>query len=513
MGKYDKLLEDYERHCQSIAKIAAAKDENPADKQKRIKNLEKDYGKWFAYYFPNYAKSPCAWFHIKAAKLLINNPVIYLLLEWFRGAAKSVHVCMGIPLFLMVKGELQYMLLIGENEDKACTLLSDIQAQLQYNPRFIQDYGEQFSYGNWADGDFKTKQGVKFKALGLGQSPRGVREEANRPDYIVCDDLDTKKRCNNPRLIREAVEWIMEDLWGCFAGVGNMRFVLANNLIHKNSILANLKKAFKEANEQAKLQDLKKAHYHMKVNLVDEKGEPSWIERFTKKACDILFASRPYRSSQREYMNNPIEDGTIFKQEYIQYKKMLPLHQYDALAIYGDLSYKEQGDFKAIKFWGRVGREFHRISCLVRQTSRRNCAIWLYDLYEKLKLSKYNISYKIEGLFAMDEFVHDFDKEGDERGYYIPVVADKRNKADKYDRIESISGYWERRNVWYNEEEKDSTDSIQDIDQLLAFEKGSGAPDDSPDADHGALKELERKTYQENFPPRIGKRKARSGSY
>ena len=85
------------------------------------------------------------------------------------------------------------MLLVGETDPKAKKLLSSIQAQLQFNNRIKNDYGDKFSAGNWADGDFATTDGVRFSAV--GDNPRGAREEANRPDYIVVDDVDSKKIC------------------------------------------------------------------------------------------------------------------------------------------------------------------------------------------------------------------------------------------------------------------------------------------------------------------------------
>lgn len=112
----------------------------------------------------------------------------------------------------------------------------------------------------------------------------------------------------------------------------------------------------------------------------------------------------------------------------------------------------------------------------------------------------------IEGLFAMDEFVNDFDNEGDRRGYYIPVVADERGKTNKYDRIESLSGYFERHNVIFNEAEKDYPDQVTLRDQFLAFEKGSKANDDGPDAVHGAFKELFTITRVDKFPVRTTSR-------
>lgn len=215
--KFQKLIDNYEEHCRRIAKASVVDiHERPADKIARVKRIEKDYVTWFEYYFPNYAKVPCAWFHRQGAQEIIDNDVIMALWEIYRSGAKSVHVDMGIPLYLMYTGRLRYMLLIGETEDKAHKLLSACQAQLVYNKRLINDYGCRYKQGDWSSGEFLTSDGVRFTALGFGQDPRGVREEEQRPDYIAVDDVDTRRHVNNDRLMREAVEWIFEDLMGCF---------------------------------------------------------------------------------------------------------------------------------------------------------------------------------------------------------------------------------------------------------------------------------------------------------
>ena len=123
--------------------------------------------------------------------------------------------------------------------------------------------------------------------------------------------------------------------------------------------------------------------------------------------------------------------------------------------------------------------------------------------HEDKKLEKYSIKYRIEGLFAMDDFVNDFDNEGDLRGYYIPVVADKRTKADKDDRIEAMAAFWERRNCFFNEDERNNYDQIELRDQMLAFEKGSGVAKDGPDALEGAFAECNRTAREDKFDPYI----------
>ncbi|MCT4640393.1 MAG: phage terminase large subunit [Bacteroidales bacterium] len=509
--KFEKYIKDYEQHCGKIRQSTQVDiNEEPKWKRARMKKLEKSYTRWFEYYFPMYAKSECAPFHKKLANTIIDNPVSSTLAEIYRSGAKSVHVDMGIPLYMYVKGELKYMLLVGETEPKAAQLLSDIQAQLQFNQRFINDYGKKFQHGSWAEGDFTTTDGVKFKSLGFGQSPRGVREGAERPDYIVIDDIDNKIRCNNDKRSREAYEWTWEDLQGCFdEGSERRRFVCANNNFHKNTVINQLKTEFKRTIKEYQEEDIPIEHFIITVPAVKDlvTFEPSWPAKTDAEYWKKKFRGTPYRSFMREYMHKHIQDGTVFKHDQIQTTKILPLHKYDALIVYGDLSYKDNGDFKAQILVGKIGNEFHVIDAFVRQSSRTNAAKWLYDLYENRKLEKVYAKYMIEGLFAMDDFVNDYDLEGELRGYLIPVVADKKSKANKFERIESMSGYFERGDVFFNERLIQSTDFQNLIDQLLAFEKGSGAHDDAPDALQSAISKLNTETFVEKFKPRIPKRR------
>ena len=528
--KYLRLLADYEVHCSRIAQATIiATQEAPTDKLKRIKALEEDYVAWFEYYFPNFAKKKCAWFHKKLAALIIDNKRLRLLAEMFRSAGKSVHIDMGIPLYLyLAKNDLRFMLLIGETEKKAAQLLSGIQSQLEYNNRLKNDYGEKFQHGSWAEGDFTTTDGVKFMSLGFNQNPRGAREQGERPDYIVVDDVDSKKHVNNDRLMREAIDYITEDVWGCFDADedGTERFVYANNNFNKNSITNRLKLYFKtvidgyedevenddlEHQEDEEFAEFANDDTHFEVfkvcavkDLVD--FEPEWIEKTSAKYWRKKFRRMPYRSFMREYMHVHIEDGSIFKYEDILYCSPLPLKDYDALCFYGDLSYKDKGDFKGMGLIGMKGKEFHIIYVYLRQKSRADAARWLYDLYEEHKLAHFNIRYYIEGLFAMDEFVSDFDIEGEKRDYYIPVVADKRPKADKYDRIEGMSGHFERHNVFFNEKK---TKDVQDlVDQFLAFEKGSNSHDDGPDFVQGGISKLNNRTRKAKSSFIVGKLKS-----
>ena len=53
---------------------------------------------------------------------------------------------------------------------------------------------------------------------------------------------------------------------------------------------------------------------------------------------------------------------------------------------------------------------------------------------------------------------------------------------------------------------KEDTDMQVGLDQTLAFEKGTSAHDDGPDADEGAIYELQKRSRIESFTPRYGRR-------
>jgi hypothetical protein len=503
--KYSKILADYDKHCIRIGQATSINlNESHVDKIDRIAKLEKDYIRWFEYYFPNYAKKKSAAFHRKLANAIISNKKVKALMEAYRSSGKSVHIDLGIPLFLyLAKNDLHFMLLVGENDKKAKALLSGIQAQLQYNHRLKNDYGNKFQQGDWSDGDFMTSDGVRFMAIGFGVSPRGAREGAERPDYIAVDDVDNKKHVKNNELMSEAVDYINEDIMGCFDSDDDAteRFVYANNNFHKNSITNRMVEFFKLKIKEAKAIGERTEYFHLRVDAVKDLNtfEPTWPEKTSAEYWKKKYHSMPYRSFMREYMNTHIAEGKIFKATWIQYKKMLAYSKYDAIVAYGDLSWKDEACHKSIVFLGKTGREFHILHIFFRQTSRADVAAWLYDIFEDKNLNGEAINYMFEGLFAMSEFSNDFDEEGENRGYYIPIVASMHTKGNKEERIESLSGYFQRMQFFWNIAEKDNADSALAVETYLAFEKGAKIPLDFLDALQGATTEVNQLAFVEKF--------------
>lgn len=511
-----QAFDQWKEHCkriQSITDTAVLANETPAQKDRRKERLLSNYAAFCEYYFPHFLtlrdkttgevvrtvhNAP---FHNQAARKVMETPNLKAVFMWPRGHAKSTHFDIFMPLWLMLRPKrlINFMVVVGKSQDSANRLLGDIQAELEYNQRIIADFGQQKNLGLWTAGEFKTASGVKFLAVGRGQSPRGLREREARPDYIVIDDLDDDELCRNEKRVHDLTDWVKEALFGAL-DVGRGRFLMVGNLISKTSVLANIAAT--------------RGVFVSKVQAVDKNGEPVWKEKWTKEDAREYRDFVGYRAWEKEMMHNPIVDGTIFRSEWIRYKSMPSLRKYDMLVCYTDPSFKSTtaNDYKASRLWGKIGNELHLIDCYVRQDTVGGMVRWLYDLYERTR-DKVAIRFFMEANFMQDVILDEFAVEGILRGYQLPIMPDKRKKPEKIQRIEAVSPLWERGFVFYNEKLKDSPDMQVGIEQTLALERGSRVHDDAPDADEGAIWILQRNARQESFQPVFGKRPTAKNSW
>lgn len=500
-----EAFERWQEHCREVqalttVSVAVAK-ESPVERDRRIKRLLSDYDAFCEYYFAHFMtlrdktsgevirtihNAP---FHTSAALKIKNTPNLKAVFKWPRGHAKSTHIGVFIPLWLIFQPKrlINFMVTVGKSEDSAVRLLGDLQAELEYNQRLIADFGEQKNLGSWLEGEFKTRGGAKFLAVGRGQSPRGLRDREARPDYIVIDDIDDDELCRNEKRVKDLTDWVKEALFGAL-DVGRGRFMLVGNLISKKSVLANIAAS--------------KGVYVSEIKAVDRDGNPTWVDKWTKEEAQAVKDFMGYRAWEKEMMHNPITDGSIFRHDWIRFKRLPRLEKYDMLVCYTDPSFKSTtaNDYKACRLWGKIGTELHLIDTYVRQDTVSGMVRWLYDLYERTR-DHAPVSFFMEANFMQDIILDEFDAEGSLRGYQLPILPDKRSKPEKIQRIEAVSPLWERGFIFYNEALKDSPDMQVGIDQTLALERGSRVHDDAPDADEGAIWYLQRATRQDTLPP------------
>lgn len=507
-----KIYAEWRERCkqvQALTDTTRLRKETDVEKEQRKKKLLRSYPQFCEYYFPHFLQLRDkttgevvrtihnAPFHNQAAKKVMSTPNLKAVFKWPRGHAKSTHFDIFMPLWLMFQPKrlINFMVIVGKSEDSSCRLLGDIQAELEANQRIIADFGKQKpASGNWLDGEFKALNGVKFLAVGRGQSPRGLRDRESRPDYIVIDDLDDDELCRNEKRVRELTDWVKEALFGSL-DVGRGRFIMVGNLISKTSVLQNIAST--------------PGVYVSEIKAVDKDGNPVWKEKWTKQEAEEYKQFVGYRAWEKEMMHNPIVSGTIFHADWIKWRRVEKLEKYAQLICYTDPSFKTtNNDYKASVLLGkRADHTIDIIWCMVRQCSVGEMVRGLYDLYEAHRDAA--ILFLMEANFMQDILLDDFEEEGQRRGYQLPLTGDKRKKPDKLARIETVSPLWERGFVWYNEALRETPDMVTLIDQTLSVERGSRVHDDGPDACEGGIWYLQRRSRQESFTPVITARPKR----
>lgn len=513
-NKEKKALADYYELTKKVTTQQAGPDlYEPAHvRDARIDKLKEDFTAFCEYYFPQFCQSPFAWFHKKAAKAIIDDPTIFAVLEWPRAHSKSVFADVMMPLYLKAIGELNGMIVASNNQNKAVGLLIDIQVQLEGNARYIADFGEQMSYGDWSEGTFSTRDGIGFWAFGRGQSPRGTRKAEKRPDYIVVDDIDDKEICKNLTRVKEATNWVLEDLFGCF-DLKRGRFIMAGNRIHRQSILAHIVGDVEEGDPvnpiivHIKVFALENPRTHKEDQ--SESGVPAWKERFTRAELQKTFAKIGYHSTQREYFHKHIVIGLVFKEEGLVYVPIKSVAAYSQIVTYVDPSFKgtRHSDFKAIIAIGKLGKYYDVLAMWVRQANTAPMVSAHYDMVEWLEEMGATavIENWIEANFNQDTILDDYVTESIARDYMLAIRGDDRSKGDKAARIEGMSPLYERDVIRYAEHLKTTQDFKNFKDQLLGFP--TAPHDDGPDAQEGGIWKINRRAKVSALPTSGGQRR------
>lgn len=452
--------------------------ETQEDKRKRIARLEADDEAWFKYYFEAYYTSEPAPFHKKSTKRVMSNPEWYEVRAWSRELSKSGRTMMEV-LKLTLTGKKRNVVLTSNSFDNAVRLLKPYKTLLEKNNRIINDYGLQESHGAWTEAEFVTKKGVAFRAIGAGQSPRGTRNDAIRPDILLIDDFDTDEDCRNPDTVDKKWDWLERAFYATRSISNPLLVIFCGNIIAEHCCI-------KKAIEMADAFEI--------VNIRDKDGKSTWPNKNTEEAIDRVLSKISYAAQQGEYFNNPITQGKVFPK--IHFKRLRPLREYKFLVAYTDPSYKgsSKNDFKATALIGKWRDEYHVLKMYAAQTTTAIMLDWQYEIM-KFVNGSVPVFFVIEWPSIDDTLKLELQKANKRHNVTLPLMADPRAKPDKFFRIESLLEPLNREEkLWFNEAHRDSDHIKHTEAQFKALSPTSRAHDDAPDAVEGGVYFINSKT-------------------
>lgn len=160
-----------------------------------------------------------------------------------RGFAKTL-VLKLLILYIILYTDRRFILVICENEDKAKSILADVQDMLdEPNIKAI--------YGDWRTGlDSATLTRKKFayrgrdiilKAAGAGTGIRGITEKNRRPDVMIFDDIQSREDAESDVLSKQLETWMVGTAMKAKSPEGCLYLFVANMYPVKGSLLRKLK--------------------------------------------------------------------------------------------------------------------------------------------------------------------------------------------------------------------------------------------------------------------------------
>lgn len=498
-----QYFEQWQEYRENISKATPVDlNETVAEKNKRIAFLEKNPEKWFKYYFPNFYTSEPAPFHITATNRVLTNPEWMEVRAWCRELSKSGRTMMEV-LNLVLTGKKKNTILVSATESDAERLLLPYKSILEKNNRIINDYGVQQGRKKWEAGEFITKKGCAFRAIGAGQSPRGTRNDETRPDIILLDDIDTDVEVRNPKSITKKVEWVMEALYGTRSISSPLLFIACGNIIGKRTTITELGK---------------KADVFEIINIRDKKGVSTWPAKNTEEAIDRVLSKISYRSGQKEYFNNPMKEGTVFK--VLKYGKAPAIDTCERVVVYADPSTSNKDKAQASKGTS------HKCVLIVGYKNLQHFVYWI-------RLEQCSNSRFVDFLFEADKYLMDnnvdirriwIENNSFQDAFYeqvikpeirlraklkrhnLPISKDTRNKPDKFFRIEgTLEPIHRSGDLIFSDKLQETKDMEAMEDQMLDV-SASSTTMDGPDALEGAVHKLQESNATVENTWAVGKR-------
>lgn len=453
--------------------------ETKEDQTKRIARAKKDYKFFVSYYLPHYATSETPDKHVKFANRVKRMKIISRWNKWGRALAKSVVGVVSCPLWLWINNDIFFAVIIGQNETKAQILLDDLMAEFEGNQRLIHDFGVQKNTGHWESGFFITQNGFIAKALGMGQDPRGLRVGGIRPDYIECDDWETRETIKNPKRQDEYAHWLLTAVLPIMDGERE-RVILSQNHFSPRMIFSKIVTENKG----------------WEVDRWDAFDPVTFMPVWNKYPADFFIKKMEkmgIHNLKAEYNNEPYVKGKYFTDEMIQWKKLPRLDSFTAIVATWDVAFagSATSDFNAVRIWGLYEGNKILIDCLVRRCKIRVAIEWMAEKQKSLPKTV-SIPFHYEKQFHNDEIEKTIDEVNKEQGIVLNIRQRERSKKKKFDRIMETNVQYQNGRIYYNIALKDHNDTKEGLIQLKQIEPGYTGNDDAPDADKEAFDILDQ---------------------
>jgi len=195
-------------------------------------------------YLKNNCNAPYSKMHLGMFKKLLNitkKRRAKVAIAAPRGHAKSTIVSLVYVLWCVLYLKERLILIASNTTEQAIALLKDIKHQLRFNPLISSDFPEICLVKRpkpWRDNKIQLPNGAMIRAYGAGQSPRGIKNDKDRPGLIIADDLENEEQAETEEQREKLHSWFNGTLLN--TGHPDTNVIVIGTILNHNSLLANL---------------------------------------------------------------------------------------------------------------------------------------------------------------------------------------------------------------------------------------------------------------------------------
>ena len=408
---------------------------------------------------------PPAKFHQELYELLLTEQFAAVAAP--REHAKSTIVSLIFVLYCVCEKLRRFIVLISDSQPQARLLLAAVKAELEDNDKLRADYGDLAPQGDgakWAEEDIVTATGIRVSGRGAGQSLRGLRQRAARPDLVIVDDLENDQDVENPETRKKLMQWFKRAVLNLGK---NCQFLVIGTVLHHDSLLANLLKA-----------DAFKRFVKRIYQAVDEAWTAEsvlWPERWPLEALKLKFEDIGPADFDQEFRNRPVSVETqTFKEEWferwyytdadIQGKQLRKVTGFDPA-----IKQKQKADLFAE---GTIGVAPDGTIFVTRAQGQRIPFSKQVDRVFEVYALDQPSQVGIETIAYQEALKQEVDRRSREDGIYMPVV-ELTPHTDKIMRIASLAPLVENGIMRFRRDQREA------VRQFIQFPKADH--DDIPD--------------------------------
>ena len=236
----------------------------------------------------------------------------------FRGSGKSTILNLSNALWSITgKHQKKFVVIVSKTRVQSQSHFENIKMELEENELLKHDLGPfQATKEDWGAYTIEIpKYGAKIMCVGSLQNIRGLKYRSNRPDLIICDDLEDITSFEDKKQIDLLYDWVINELFSI--GDEKTNIVVLGNLLNPSSIMCKLCVAIRNGD----IPGIFRAY-----PLLDDRNQILWVERYPDEESILAIEKTLpkkkdydlYSIFDREYRLN-MSRISIYGFKYIEY--------------------------------------------------------------------------------------------------------------------------------------------------------------------------------------------------